>query len=150
LDLHNLHLSVNLFIEMLIIRLQRVGRKHEPVFRLVLTDSKNSTKSGKFLAILGSYDSRRAEEAKFNNEKVLYWISKGAQVSDTIHNLLLKGGVIQGVKRNVLSKKPVTKKIEEKTQEPVTAEIAAEPTSPDEILAEGEAEIESKPESMVE
>ena len=40
---------------MLMIRLQRVGRKHEPVFRLVLTDSKNSTKSGRFLEVLGSY-----------------------------------------------------------------------------------------------
>ncbi|MFZ2523132.1 MAG: 30S ribosomal protein S16 [Minisyncoccia bacterium] len=44
---------------MLKIRLQRVGRKHEPVFRLVLTDSKNSTKSGKYLENLGNYDARR-------------------------------------------------------------------------------------------
>ncbi len=91
---------------MLTIRLQRVGRKGEPVFRLVLTDSKNSTKSGKFLQILGSYDSRHAEEAKFSNEKILHWISKGARTSDTIHNLLLKRGVIHGKKRNVLSRKP--------------------------------------------
>lgn len=104
---------------MLMIRLQRVGRKHEPVFRLVLTDSKNSTKSGKFLEILGSYDARKAEDAKFDNDKILHLISTGAQLSDTVHNLLLKRGVIQGVKRNVLSRKPLTKaveKAEEKTE----------------------------------
>ena len=49
---------------MLMIRLQRVGRKNEPVFRVVLTDSKNGPKSGKFLEVLGSYDSRRAEKPK--------------------------------------------------------------------------------------
>lgn len=86
------------------IRLQRAGRKHKPLFRLVLTDSKNSTKSGKFLEILGSYDSRRAEEAKFDNEKIIQLIKNGAQLSDTVHNLLLKRGVIQGVKRNVLAR----------------------------------------------
>jgi ribosomal protein S16 len=37
---------------MLKIRLQRVGRKHEPTFRVVLTDSQNSTKSGRMLEIL--------------------------------------------------------------------------------------------------
>jgi small subunit ribosomal protein S16 len=58
---------------MLTIRLQRVGRKHEPVFRLVLTDSKNSPKSGKFLEILGNYDARRGDQAQFNAEKVKVW-----------------------------------------------------------------------------
>jgi len=56
---------------MLMIRLQRVGRKHEPVFRLVLTDSKNGPKSGKFLEILGSYDTRRKDDAVFKIEKII-------------------------------------------------------------------------------
>ena len=111
---------------MLMIRLQRVGRKHEPVFRLVLTDSKNSTKSGKFLEILGSYDSRKAEDAKFNNGNIVELIANGAQLSDTVHNLLLKRGVIQGAKRNVLARKPITK-VEEVTPalEPVVAKTEA-------------------------
>ena len=41
---------------MLKIRLQRIGRKNDPSFRAVLTDSKNSTKSGKFLEIVGTYN----------------------------------------------------------------------------------------------
>ena len=55
---------------MLKIRLQRVGRIHEPKFRLVLTDSKNATRSGKSLEILGNYDSRQGENAVFNTERI--------------------------------------------------------------------------------
>jgi small subunit ribosomal protein S16 len=97
---------------MLSIRLQRVGRKHEPAFRLVLTDSKNSTKSGRFLEILGSYDSRKGDEAVIDSEKVIYWISKGAQTSDTVNNLLISKGIIKGEKRNVLSRGPKPKVVE--------------------------------------
>ena len=90
---------------MLMIRLQRVGRKHEPVFRLVLTDSQNSTKSCKFLEILGNYDSRKKDGAEFNNDKIKYWISKGAQLSTTVHNLLIDRKVIGGKKINALPRK---------------------------------------------
>jgi small subunit ribosomal protein S16 len=64
---------------MLRIRLQRTGRKHEPTFRLVLTESTNSTKSGKFLDILGSYDPR-TDKPQFNAEKIKEWMKKGATV----------------------------------------------------------------------
>lgn len=90
---------------MLMIRLQRVGRKHEPVFRLVLTDSKNGPKSGKFQEILGSFDARRSEKAEFKIDKVKYWMEKGAKLSDTVHNLLVERKVIAGKKINVLPKK---------------------------------------------
>ena len=90
---------------MLKIRLQRVGRKHEPVFRLVLTDSKNSTKSGRFLEILGNYDSRDSEKAVFKTDRISHWMAQGAQVSDTTHNLLVTRKLIEGKKRNSLPKK---------------------------------------------
>ena len=47
---------------MLKIRLQRIGRKNDPAFRVVLTDSKNSTKSGRFLEILGTYNPKAGEK----------------------------------------------------------------------------------------
>lgn len=90
---------------MLTIRLQRVGRKHEPVFRLVLTDSKNGPKSGKFLEILGSYDARRREEAKFDAEKIKKLISNGAKLSETVHNFFIDKKVISGKKINKLPRK---------------------------------------------
>ena len=99
---------------MLMIRLQRVGRKHEPVFRLVLTDSKNGPKSGKAVEVLGSYDARKGKGTNHvDGEKVKYWISKGAQVSDTVHNFLVKEKIIEGKKKNVLPKKSPTVKRKE-------------------------------------
>jgi len=87
---------------MLKIRLQRVGRKHEPVFRLVLTDSKNGPKSGKALEVLGSYDSRKGDKAEFQTDKIKEWMSKGVQLSPTVHNILVGKKVIEGKKINVL------------------------------------------------
>jgi len=88
---------------MLKIRLQRVGKRHEPKFRLVLTDSQNSTKSGRFNEILGSYDPRRNEDA-LKVERIKYWISQGALPTATVNNLLIKHGVIAGKKINVSAK----------------------------------------------
>jgi small subunit ribosomal protein S16 len=106
---------------MLKIRLSRVGRTHEPVYRLVLTESTNAAKSGKSLEVLGSYDSRNSETAQFNAEKITYWLSKGAQLSDTAHNLLLRKGIITGAKRNVLPKRIIeaAKAPKESPTEPV-------------------------------
>ncbi|MDP2641876.1 MAG: 30S ribosomal protein S16 [bacterium] len=88
---------------MLKIRLQRVGRVHEPSFRLVLTDSKNSTKSGRFKEVLGSYDPRKSGDS-LEADRIKYWLSQGAEPTDTIHNLLIKHGIISGKKINVSAK----------------------------------------------
>ena len=97
---------------MLKIRLQRTGRKHEPTFRVVLTDSKNGPKSGKFLEILGSYDARRNADTQLKKERIQHWIAQGAQVSDTVHNLLITHEVIAGKKINVLPlKTPIRKEV---------------------------------------
>jgi small subunit ribosomal protein S16 len=109
---------------MLKIRLQRVGRVHEPVYRLVLTDSKNGPQSGKSLEVLGSFDSRAAEKAQIKGDRVTHWLSKGAQASDTAHNLLLRLGILKGERRNILPKK-ILEAAKAKAAAP--AEIAAEP-----------------------
>lgn len=93
---------------MLKIRLQRVGRKNDSAFRVLLTDSKNSAKSGKFKEILGSYNLKKGEVI-FKQDRVKYWISNGAQVSDTVHNFLVDQKIVSGKKINVLSKKSPTK-----------------------------------------
>ncbi|OGI75588.1 30S ribosomal protein S16 [Candidatus Nomurabacteria bacterium RIFCSPHIGHO2_02_FULL_42_19] len=101
---------------MLKIRLQRIGRKNDPSFRAVLTDSKNSTKSGKFLEILGTYNPKAKEkdrETHFETERMKYWMSKGAKLSDTMHNFLVRQKAIEGKYINVLPKKKPTKKRKE-------------------------------------
>ena len=120
---------------MLMIRLQRVGRVHEPTFRVVLVDSKRGPKSGQALEVLGNHDTRKAKNnSNVDGDRIKYWISKGAQLSDTMRNLLISKKIITGKKVNALPKKrPIKKetdaaaaeapkaeapKVEEKTEEP--------------------------------
>jgi small subunit ribosomal protein S16 len=97
---------------MLKIRLQRIGRKNDPAFRVVLTDSKNSTKSGRFLEILGTYNPK-AGEKNLIADRIKYWMKQGAKCSDTMHNFLVHDKIIEGKKINVLPKKKPTKKRKE-------------------------------------
>ena len=128
-------------LTMLKIRLQRVGRKHEPVFRLVLTDSKNSTKSGRYLESLGSYDSRKGDQSEFNGDRIKYWMGKGAQVSTTVNNLLVSKKIVDGKKINALPlKKPIKK------DEPEVTAPAPVVSSPAPAVAT-EATVETTPES---
>ncbi|MBI2097757.1 MAG: 30S ribosomal protein S16 [Candidatus Vogelbacteria bacterium] len=83
------------------IRLQRVGRKHDPAFRLVAVDSRRSTKSGRFLEILGSYNPRR-KTVSVKPEGVKHWLAFGAKTSGTVHNLLVDQKLVAGPKINVL------------------------------------------------
>lgn len=81
---------------MLKIRLQRVGKRNDAKYRLVIAQQKSKPKSGA-LEVLGFYDPKTNQKG-FNNERVNYWISKGAQLSDTANNLLVKNQVVQGKK----------------------------------------------------
>ena len=99
---------------MLKIRFQRFGKKNQPTYRLVLIDSHRGPKSGNFLEILGSYNPR-SKEKTLKEEKIVEWIGKGAKVSDTVNNFLIKNGVIKGTKIDVSAKKK--SKNEEKSEE---------------------------------
>jgi small subunit ribosomal protein S16 len=108
---------------MLIIRLQRVGRVHEPTFRVVLVDSKRSTKTGQALEVLGNHDTRKAKNnSNVDADRIKYWISKGAQLSDTMRNLLISKKVITGKKVNALPKKrPIKKELTEEEKKAAEA-----------------------------
>ena len=118
---------------MLKIRLQRVGRKHEPSFRLVLTESKNSTKSGRYQEVLGWYDARRDNKnEQIKLDRVKYWLGQGVQVSDTVHNFLVENKIITGKKINNLPKKSPIKKAEASADAkaaPAAAPAAAAPAT---------------------
>src|SRR3989338_8611106 len=91
---------------MLTIRLQKVGKKHTATFRVVVTQ-KTAGPRRKYLELLGNID-RKTKKVSLNKEKILYWIGKGAQPSDSIHNLLVYQNIITGAKKPVhkTSKKP--------------------------------------------
>jgi small subunit ribosomal protein S16 len=125
---------------MLIIRLQRVGRTHEPSFRIVLTDSKNGPKSGNAVEVLGSYDARAGKGTNhIDGEKVKYWISKGAQVSKTMHNFLIDQKVITGKKINVLPKNKIINAKKAKEDAAAAEAKAKEPKAAPEATPVAEA-----------
>ena len=126
---------------MLKIRLQRVGRKNNPAFRVVVTDSKRGPKSGDNVELLGSYNPH-SNEAKIDGDRVKHWMSVGAQVSDTVHNLLIREKIMEGKKINVLPKKsPIVKEPteEEKKAEEAKEEKKEESEAPKEENAKEEA-----------
>ncbi len=125
---------------MLKMRLQRVGRKHEPSFRLVLTDSKNSTKSGRFKEILGSYDPRKSVDL-LKTDRIKYWLEKGIAVTGSVHNLFVKHKVIDAKKVNVLPKKTYTAPVVEAPKEEVKAEAPAPVVEAEEVEAPVETPV---------
>lgn len=95
---------------MLAIRLQRTGRKNDPSFRFVVTEKKTAPAGGQFIEVLGAY-TPKTDEIVLKADRIKHWLSVGAKPSDTAHNFLVKNGVIEGKKKNVLPKKsPTTKK----------------------------------------
>lgn len=115
------------------IRLQRTGRKHEPTFRVVLTDHKNGPKSGKYLENLGWYDTRLDNKLdQMDVEKIKYWTSKGAKLSLTLHNYLITKKAITGKKLNALPKRTPIKKdvVVEEAKAPATASAEAPVEAP--------------------
>jgi small subunit ribosomal protein S16 len=135
---------------MLIIRLQRVGRVHEPTFRIVLTDSKFGPKSGKPVEILGSYDARKGKgNNSVDGERVKYWISKGAKLSETVHNFCIDQKVLTGKKINVLPKNKIIKaneaaakaKADEEAKKAPKPEPVVEAPAPAEVAPEAPATV---------
>ncbi|MFH1979079.1 MAG: 30S ribosomal protein S16 [Patescibacteria group bacterium] len=121
---------------MLKIRLTRVGRKHDPYYRVIVTDSRKAPRSGAYLEVLGSYNPRTKNETQLKEDRIKYWLSQGAQTSNTVHNLFVSNKVVEGEKRKIFikpkrkqsikesekvesaEKKPVDKSVEEAKTEP--------------------------------
>jgi small subunit ribosomal protein S16 len=72
------------------IRLRREGTKNRPYYKVVVAD-KRSPRDGKFIEIIGAYDPKKpGPNSTLNIDRVEYWISKGAQPSDTVRSLIKK------------------------------------------------------------
>jgi len=105
---------------MLMIRFQRIGRKNDASFRIAVLEKQSGPKAGKYVEQVGSYHPR-TKETNLNADSIKKWISQGAQVSPTVHNLLVTKGVLEGKKKNVLPKKTAPVK---------EAEVVAEAPAP--------------------
>jgi small subunit ribosomal protein S16 len=74
----------------LMIRLSRIGKKKHPFYRVVVTE-KTRPRNGRFVEIVGTYDPQKNPAAvQLDDERVKYWLSKGAQPSDTVRSFLGK------------------------------------------------------------
>lgn len=72
------------------IRMKRVGAKNAPVFRIVVADSR-SPRDGKFIEELGTYQPlKKGDNVSMDLERAKYWLSKGAQPSDTVASFIKK------------------------------------------------------------
>jgi len=129
---------------MLVIRFSRVGKKNRTQFRIVAQEH-TTTPSGKHIEILGSYDPH-FKKGVFKQERIEYWMKNGAQVSDSVYNILVKQGIIKGKKRfvKITAKKDEGKKDEEGRKE---VEGKTEETKPED---EKEKSEEAKPEEKEE
>lgn len=131
---------------MLAIRLQRVGRKNKPFYRVVVSE-KSKDMYGNHLEILGQYNPH-SKEASLKEDRIKHWLSVGAQASASVNNLLIKEGLLEGNKRKSvsISKKRTAKKEGKKTKEPVEnnkEEKTAEPSK--ETVPEAKEEKKEAP-----
>jgi small subunit ribosomal protein S16 len=70
------------------IRLRREGTKNSPYYKVVVAD-RRSPRDGKFIEIIGAYDPKKpGHNSTLKVDRVEYWISKGAQPSDTVRSLI--------------------------------------------------------------
>ena len=111
---------------MLAIRLSRVGKKKYATFRVVVSEKTKDT-VGNYLELLGNYNPH-TNEAELKADRIKHWISKGAQPSGSVHNLLVEQKVIDGEKIKVanIKKKKVKKEEGEtakKQEEPKAAPV---------------------------
>lgn len=86
---------------MLKIKLSRVGKRKQPIYRLLIVE-KQKDPWGTYIENVGEYNPRtQPPTIKLNEERIKYWISVGAQPTDTVHNMLVTAGMIKEKKRNV-------------------------------------------------
>ncbi len=135
---------------MLMIRLQRVGRKNDPSYRIVVTDKRTGPKSNKHIDLLGSYNPKLGTVV-VDGEKAKHWLSKGAQASVTLHNILVSQKVIEGKKINALSKKApiVDEEALKKAAQEAEAKAKAEAEEALKATEVAEAPVEEAPKEEV-
>ena len=105
---------------MLRIRLRRTGKKKQPSYRVVVADQR-APRDGAFVEVLGHYNPRTEPKTLvLKEERVKYWLARGAQPSDTVHRLLAKEGLI-----DVEPPKRLTKPSKAEQQAAATAAAAA-------------------------
>lgn len=106
---------------MLRIRFFKTGKKHQPFFKIVVTDKDNPPQGGNFKAEVGNYDPR-SKETELEQDKIEHWLEQGAQPTGRVHNLLVEEGVVEEEKVAVHATKEAEEEIEEEPEQKEQAE----------------------------
>ncbi len=129
---------------MLAIKFRRQGKKHQASFRLIVAE-KRSKLRGRFIDDLGWLDPK-AKKFDIKKEDILRWLKVGAKPTTSVHNLLVKTGIVEAPKISVHSKKKVKEGEEVKIEAEAKPEINAESKLEKEVAAETEVKSEVKTE----
>lgn len=131
---------------MLMIRFQRIGRKNDAAFRMAVLPKASGPKAGKYVDLVGTYNPK-TKAMTVDADKVKGWMSKGAQVSPSLMNLLVKNKVVEGtVSPKVVSKKNLEKNIKA-AAEAAAKEAAAKAEADAKAAAAAEAEAKAAAEA---
>ena len=136
---------------MLTIRFKRIGRKKMPIYRIVVME-KHKDPWANYKEKLGFYNPR-TKETELKEDRIKYWLSVGAQASNTVHNLLVKNGLIEGdKKKSVKISKKRNDKINDKkaVAEEKAKEVKETKEEPSEPVTEEKTEEASVVEEKVE
>ena len=143
-------------MHMLMLRLQRVGRRNEPHYKLVVIEKSKGPKSHKYVDIVGSYNPK-AGQVTIDEDKAKKWLSHGVQPSDTVRNMLITKGLLEGRKVNNLPQKsPVVDLVaiaaakeaaeaKAKAQQEAAKAEAEAAALPQEVVAEESEEVAEEP-----
>jgi small subunit ribosomal protein S16 len=115
------------------IRLRREGALNRPYFKVVVAD-KRSPRDGKFIEIVGTYDPKKpGHNSTLKLDRVEYWMSKGAQPSDTVRSLIKKNRNPEAAAKR--AEATAAKKAAKKVTKPAPAESAppAEGAAPESV-----------------
>ncbi len=105
---------------MLVIRLFRIGKRNQPAFKIVVTDKRNPPGGGRFVEEVGFWNPLTKERG-LKKERIRYWLSVGAKVSSTVHNLFVSEKILEGkkiAKYKKSEKKPAKTEEEPKSEKP--------------------------------
>lgn len=128
---------------MLSIRLNRVGKRKDARFRIIVQEKARSPFSS-YLEILGQYNPHaKSRVTNLNTERIKYWLACGAKPTATIHNIFVEHSLVKGEKIDLgrLKKKKKTaseKENEAAKEQPTEAKVAPkeEPVSKDPVVKE--------------
>ena len=125
---------------MLVIRLFRTGKKNQPSFKIVVTDKRESSTTGRSVEEVGFWNPLTKEKV-LRQERIKYWLSVGAKPSPTVFNLLVSEKIVEGKKIDVHKKAKMKEKPKEEKpkEEPKKEEKPKEVKPKEPVVAEAMA-----------